>query len=260
VTAVADALERGRADGAFFHLDADAFGACPGASIDHAVIEPLALCGSDEVRVVTLAAGWADVGAWSQLWEVSPRDDQCNVLRGDVCAIDAHDTLVVADHRLVVTLGCTGLVVVETADAVLVADRARTEEVRDVVERLARDGRPERLTHRRVFRPWGSYENVDFGTRFQVRHITVQPGASLSLQMHHHRAEHWIVVSGTARVTRGKEDFLLTENESTYIPIGVTHRLENPGTIPLDLIEVQSGGYLGDDDIVRFEDQYNRVQ
>ncbi len=259
--AIAGAAQRaasaGRQDGDFFRLDAEAFGASPSDSIDYAVMEPLSVEGG--VRVVALDAGWSDVGSWASLWEVSPHDSHGNVTRGDVCAIDSQDNLVFAEHRLVATLGCSDLVVVETADAVMVADKRKTQDVKHVVDWLTRQNREERLTHRRVYRPWGSYEGIDMGTRFQVKHIVVNPGASLSLQMHHHRAEHWIVVSGTARVTKGDEVFLLGENESTYIPLGVRHRLENPGAIPLDLIEVQSGSYLGEDDIVRFEDRYNRV-
>ena len=259
--AIAQAAERatvgGRQDGDFFRLETQAFKASPNDSIDYAVMEPLSVEGA--VRVVALDAGWSDVGSWASLWEVSDQDKQRNVTRGDVCLIDSQDNLVFAEHRLVATLGCADMVVVETADAVLVADKRKTQDVKQVVDWLARQNRDERLTHRRVYRPWGSYEGIDIGSRFQVKHIVVNPGASLSLQMHHHRAEHWIVVSGTARVTKNDESFLLAENESTYIPLGVKHRLENPGAIPLDLIEVQSGSYLGEDDIVRFEDRYNRV-
>ena len=255
--AAARATSAGREDGDFFRLEAEAFKASPSDSIDYAVMEPLSVEGA--VRVMALDAGWSDVGSWSSLWEVSAHDSHGNVTRGDVCAIDSQDNLVFAEHRLVATLGCADLVVVETADAVLVADKRKTQDVKHVVDWLARQNREERLTHRRVYRPWGSYEGIDVGSRFQVKHIVVNPGASLSLQMHHHRAEHWIVVSGTARVTKNDEVFLLAENESTYIPLGVKHRLENPGAIPLDLIEVQSGSNLGEDDIVRFEDRYNRV-
>lgn len=259
VSAVTAAVDGGSADGDFFRLDKATFATCPGNSIDYAVMEPLAAAGGDAAAVVALDAGWSDVGSWSSLWDVSDKTAEGNVLRGDVCTVDSNDNLVFAEHRLVATIGCSGLAVIETADAVLVADQARTQEVKSVVDWLAAQGREERLTHRRVFRPWGSYESIDAGDRFQVKHITVNPGAALSLQMHHHRAEHWIVVSGTARVTRGEDVFLLAENESTYIPIGATHRLENPGTLPLELIEVQSGSYLGEDDIVRFEDKYQRV-
>ena len=257
VAAAEQATDGGRQDGDFFRLDSAAFSASPSDSIDYAVMEPLSLAGA--VRVVALDAGWSDVGSWASLWDVSAHDDQGNVTRGDVCIIDSHDNLVFAEHRLVATLGCADMVVVETADAVLVAEKSRTQDVKRVVDWLERQNREERLTHRRVYRPWGSYEGIDMGQRFQVKHIVVNPGASLSLQMHHHRAEHWIVVSGTARVTKDEETFLLAENESTYIPLGVKHRLENPGAIALDLIEVQSGSYLGEDDIVRFEDRYNRV-
>lgn len=258
VAAAQHAVEIGREDGDFFRLDAAAFEASPSDSIDYAVMEPLSEGGEGAV-VVALDAGWSDVGSWHSLWQVSPHDEEGNVLRGDVCAIESHNNIVFSEHRLVATLGCENLAVIETADAVLVADKSRTEEVKAVVDWLQGQDRDERLTHRRVYRPWGSYEGIDAGSRFQVKRITVQPGASLSLQMHHHRAEHWIVVAGTARVTKGDETFLLSENQSTYIPLGVTHRLENPGTLPLELIEVQSGSYLGEDDIVRFEDKYNRV-
>ena len=260
IATAADAAVAGaREDGDFFRLEAAAFAASPSDSIDYAVMEPLSATGAG-AAVVTLDAGWSDVGSWASLWQVSAKDAAGNVLHGDVCAIDSNDNLVHAEHRLVATLGCENLAIIETADAVLVADKRRTEEVKAVVDWLAQQNRDERSSHRRVYRPWGSYEGIDAGNRFQVKRITVKPGAALSLQMHHHRAEHWIVVSGTAKVTRGDETFLLTENQSTYIPLGVSHRLENPGTIALDLIEVQSGAYLGEDDIVRFEDRYNRVE
>ncbi len=259
--AILDAARRsvdgGRQDGDFFRLDAASFEQSPSDSIDYAVMEPLS-ADADAVSVVSLRAGWSDVGSWHSLWQVSDADAEGNVLRGDVAAVDTRNTLVVAEHRLVATLGCDDLVVVETADAVLVARQSEAENVKAIVGWLGDREREERLTHRRVFRPWGSYESIDHGPRFQVKRITVNPGAALSLQMHHHRAEHWIVVSGTARVTCGDEVLLLAENESTYIPLGSRHRLENPGTIPLELIEVQSGSYLGEDDIVRFEDRYQR--
>jgi mannose-1-phosphate guanylyltransferase / mannose-6-phosphate isomerase len=243
-------------DADFVRLDKTAFTACPSDSVDYAVMEHLA---PEEGAVVALDAEWSDVGAWSSLWEISPQDEGGNVTRGDVCALDCSDSMVVAEHRFVAALGCDDMVVVETADAVLVAPKARAQEVKKVVEWLKSRGREERLTHRCVYRPWGTYEGIDMGDRFQVKRITVKAGGKLSLQMHHHRAEHWIVVSGTAQVTKGDEVFLLTENQSTFIPLGVRHRLENPGTIPLELIEVQSGSYLGEDDIVRFQDVYNRA-
>jgi mannose-1-phosphate guanylyltransferase / mannose-6-phosphate isomerase len=256
--AAAQSVEAGVGDGDFFRLDKEAFSRCPSDSIDYAVMEPLSAGGAGAV-VVSLDAGWSDIGSWSSLWEVSDKDAQDNVTRGDVYAHDSTGNIVFAEHRLVATLGCENLAIIETADSVMVADKSKTENVKAIVEWLAEQNRDERLTHRRVYRPWGSYESIDSGVRFQVKHITVNAAAALSLQMHHHRAEHWIVASGTARVTRGEETFLLTENESTYIPIGTVHRLENPGTLPLELIEVQSGSYLGEDDIVRFEDRYKRV-
>jgi len=254
--AVRAAHAHAAADADFVRLDQAAFTACPSDSVDYAVMERLA---PEQAAVVALDAAWSDVGAWSSLWEISPQDIDGNVTRGDVCAVDCTDSMVVAEHRFVATLGCDDMVVVETADAVLVAPKARAQEVKKVVEWLKSRGREERLTHRCVYRPWGTYEGIDMGDRFQVKRITVKPGGKLSLQMHHHRAEHWIVVSGTAQVTRGDEVFLLSENQSTFIPLGVRHRLENPGTIPLELIEVQSGSYLGEDDIVRFQDVYNRA-
>ncbi|MGE0430537.1 MAG: mannose-1-phosphate guanylyltransferase/mannose-6-phosphate isomerase [Hydrogenophaga sp.] len=246
-------------DGEFLRLAKEAFTGCPSDSIDYAVMEPIATRSPDRTAVVSLEAGWSDVGSWSSLWEVSPRDVHGNVTRGDVCAIDCKDNLIFAQSKLVAAVGCEDLVIVETPDAVMVAPKARAQDVKAIVDWLAAQGREERLLHRRVYRPWGTYEGVDTGERFQVKRIMVKPGASLSLQMHHHRAEHWIVVKGTARVTRGEDVFLLTENQSTYIPLGETHRLENPGTIPLEIVEVQSGAYLGEDDIVRFEDKYKRA-
>ncbi len=258
LAAVGNARNEGSRDGDFFRLAREAFTACPADSVDYAVMERLEEGCGFRTAVVPLEAGWSDVGAWSSLWEISGKDESGNHLHGDVCAIGSRNSLLRAEHRLLAAIGCQDLIVVETADAVLVAPKGRSQEVKQVVEWLKAQGREERLTHRRVYRPWGDYEGIDNGTRYQVKRITVAPGRKLSLQMHHHRAEHWIVVSGTAKVTRGEETFLLSENESTYIPIGVKHRLENPGTIPLEIIEVQSGSYLGEDDIVRFEDDYNR--
>ncbi len=208
--------------------------------------------------VIPLDAGWSDVGSWSSLHEALPQDAQGNVLHGDVLAEDTHGCYVHADSRLVATVGLADCVVVETKDAVLVAPRSRVQDVKKVVARLKQAGRGEHQLHREVYRPWGSYDGIDAGERFQVKRIVVRPGATLSLQMHHHRAEHWIVVSGTARITRNDEVFLLEENQSTYIPVGARHRIENPGKITLHMIEVQSGSYLGEDDIVRFEDLYGR--
>ena len=247
------AWQGGRRDMDFFRIGKDAFGHCPGESIDYAVMEK-----TDNAVVIPLDAGWSDIGAWSSLWEVSQRDADGNVLHGDVMAVNTHNALLHAQHRFVAAVGLEDVIVVETADAVLVAHKDHAQEVKTVVAELKKRKRTEHLMHRRVYRPWGSYEGVDAGERFQVKRITVNPGATLSLQMHHHRAEHWIVVKGTAKVTRGDDVFTLTENQSTYIPLGTKHRLENPGASPLEMIEVQSGDYLGEDDIVRFEDVYNR--
>lgn len=252
------AYSSGVVDGDFYRLDKGMFEACPADSVDYAVMEKLTSEGKLKASVVPLDAGWSDVGSWSNLWEISDKDANGNVSKGDICAIDSKDNILVSKYRFVAALGCEGLVVVETADAVLVAPKERAEDVKRIVEWLKTQGREERLMHRRVYRPWGFYEGVDSGARFQVKRITVNPGEKLSLQMHHHRAEHWIVVNGTAKVVRAEEEFLLSENESTYIPLGIKHRLENPGSVPLELIEVQSGAYLGEDDIVRFEDVYNR--
>lgn len=237
----------------FTRVDAQAFAACRSESIDYAVMEKT----SDAV-VVPLAAGWSDVGSWSSLQAACQPDAAGNVLKGDVIAEDTTGCYIDAGSRLVATVGLRDHVVVETKDAVLVAPRDKAQDVKSLVNRLKEQGRGEHLLHREVYRPWGSYDSLDSGERFQVKRITVRPGAVLSLQLHHHRAEHWVVVSGTARVTRGEEVFQLEANQSTYIPVGVRHRVENPGKIPLHIIEVQSGGYLGEDDIVRFEDQYGR--
>jgi mannose-1-phosphate guanylyltransferase/mannose-6-phosphate isomerase len=207
---------------------------------------------------VPLDAGWSDVGSWASLHDACDPDGAGNVAVGDVLLEDATNCYLYAESRLVAAVGLADCVVVETKDAVLVAPRDRVQDVKKLVERLKAEGRDESSLHREVFRPWGSYDSVDNGERFQVKRIVVKPGAQLSLQMHHHRAEHWIVVQGTAKVTRGTDTFLLGENQSTYIPMGTTHRLENPGKVPLHLIEVQSGAYLGEDDIVRFEDTYGR--
>lgn len=258
LAAVKQAYESGQRDLDFLRVDQAAFAASPSDSIDYAVMEPLSQR-PGECLVVPLDAGWSDIGAWAALWEVSPQDEAGNACHGDVMAVDAHDNLLHAQHRIVAAVGVRDLVVVETSDAVLVAHKSQAQKVKRITERLDAEGRNESEFHRRVHRPWGSFEGVDQGERFQVKRLSVKPGASLSLQMHHHRAEHWIVVSGTARVTCDDKVFLLSENESTYIPIGTKHRLENPGTIPLEIIEVQSGSYLGEDDIVRFDDVYNRA-
>jgi mannose-1-phosphate guanylyltransferase/mannose-6-phosphate isomerase len=247
------ALEDAQRDLDFVRLDSEAFAACPKNSIDYAVMEKTA-----DAAVIPLDVGWSDVGSWSALWEVGQADEAGNVMHGDVLTHDSSNCYLHSTGRMVAAVGLEDHVVVETADAVLVASRGRVQDVKAIVEQLKAQGRGEALLHRRVNRPWGSYETIDHCDRFQVKRITVNPGASLSLQLHHHRAEHWIVVRGTARVTRGEETMVVSENQSTYIPLGVKHRLTNPGLIPLELIEVQSGSYLGEDDIVRFDDKYGR--
>jgi mannose-1-phosphate guanylyltransferase/mannose-6-phosphate isomerase len=256
-SAVRLAWQGHKRDATFVRPDPAAFAAVPAESIDYAVMEQAPAAGLP-LQVVPLEAGWNDLGAWDAVWQVLPKDDAGNAALGDVVLEGCRDTLVHAGGRLVAAVGLTDVVVVETADAVLVSSRARSQEVKRIVARLEADGRGEKNLHRKVHRPWGWYDSIDAGPRFQVKRIMVKPGASLSLQMHHHRAEHWIVVQGTAEVTCGDKKLMLSENESTYIPLGETHRLANPGKVPLEIIEVQSGSYLGEDDIVRFEDHYGR--
>lgn len=248
------ALGGGSQDLHFTRVDDVAFASCPEESIDYAVMEKTA-----DAVMVELDAGWSDVGSWSALWNVSTKDADGNVFEGDVIGQDSRNTYVHAESRLVATIGVDNLVVVETKDAVLVANKDSAQDVKKIVDQIKAEGRHEHIMHREVYRPWGVYDSIDIGERYQVKRITVRPGAKLSVQMHHHRAEHWIVVSGTAKVTNGEKTYLVTENQSTYIPIGEVHALENPGVIPLELIEVQSGSYLGEDDIVRFEDRYGRT-
>lgn len=242
------------ADGSFERLDRGAFLACRAESMDYAVLEKHA-----RVAVVPFNGAWSDVGSWNAVADLYPANEQGNRLHGMASAIESRNTFIHAPVRPVVALGTEDLLIVDTQDALLVADVARAEQVKDVVNMLSNAGRSEATEHRRVVRPWGAYDSVDSGDRFQVKRLTVKPGAKLSLQMHHHRAEHWIVVKGTAKVTRGDETMLVRENESVYIPLGTVHRLENPGKTLLEVIEVQSGGYLGEDDIVRFDDTYGRI-
>lgn len=257
LAAVGKSYAHGQQDMDFFRANPAEFEASPSDSIDYAVMEPLSKQ-AGECVVVPLDAGWSDIGAWEALWTVSPQDDSGNAVHGDVFAHQANHNLLFSQSRMVAAVGVDHLVVVETPDAVLVAHKDAAQEVKKVTEYLDQQARGESEFHRCVHRPWGTFEGIDQGPRFQVKRLTVKPGQTLSLQMHHHRAEHWVVVSGTARVTRDDETFLLSENESTYIPIGGKHRLENPGHVPLEIIEVQSGSYLGEDDIVRFDDVYNR--
>jgi len=245
----------------FVRVDSVLFEVCPSESIDYAVMEHVTdKDNQSQFRgaVVALDAGWSDVGSWDSLWEISDKDEHGNVLKGEVYLDETTNSMVIAEGRVVSVIGLSDVVVVETADAIMVAEKGASQAVKRIVKQLADKGRPEIISHSKVFRPWGYYESIDNGERFQAKRIVVNPGARLSLQKHYHRAEHWIVVKGTAKVTKGEETLLLAENQSTYIPLGVLHRLENPGSIPLEIIEVQSGSYLGEDDIVRFDDEYGR--
>ena len=246
-------------DASFIRPDRAAFEAIPSESVDYAVMEHCPASPDFDVRMVPMDAGWSDLGAWDAVWEVSAKDAAGNAHHGDAMLRDSRNTLVHATSRLVGVIGLDDVVVVETPDAVLVTHRSRSQEVTQIVGQLQRDGRTEHTLHRQVHRPWGWYDSIDSGARFQVKRIMVKPGATLSLQKHHHRAEHWIVVRGTAEVTNGDQVILLSENQSTYIPLGQVHRLANPGKVPLEIIEVQSGSYLGEDDIVRFKDTYGRI-
>ena len=251
-------------DGDFYRPDADAFVACPSDSIDYAVMERVprgpksSSSPSPDCVVLPLDAGWSDVGAWSVLWDEGDQDAQGNVIQGDVHAHSMRNSLLIGQHRLLAAVGLEDVIAVETADAVLVAHKDYVQDVKALVAQLKQEQRPEQENHRKVHRPWGTYETVDSGPEFQVKRLTVNPGAALSFQMHRQRAEHWVVVKGTAKVTKGDQEFTLTENQSTYVPMGTRHRLENPGATPLEIIEVQSGSYFGEDDIVRFDDRYNR--
>ena len=253
LSACEKAMSATKPDMDFIRVSKEEFERCPDDSIDYAVMEK-----TDAAKMIPMDAGWSDVGSWSALWEVSEKDENQNVSSGDVININSTNSYIYAESKLVSTVGIDNLVVIETKDAVLVVNKDKVQHVKDVVKLLKESGRTEHKIHREVFRPWGKYDSIDSGERDQVKRITVKPGEKLSIQMHHHRAEHWIVVCGTAKVTIGEKTFLLSENESTYIPIGTIHALENPGKIPLEMIEVQTGGYLGEDDIVRFEDRYGR--
>ena len=242
----------------FCRLEPEAFQKCPSDSIDYAVMEKLQSTNTIKGAVVCMEPQWSDIGSWNSLWEIMPKDVAGNLKKGDVCLIDAQNNIILGNKRLIAALGIQNLVVVETTDAVLIVPRDRSQDVRKIVDWLKENARNEHIEHSRVYRPWGSYESLDTGQRFQVKRLTIKPGQSISLQLHHHRAEHWVVVQGVAEIIRGEEVFNLSENESIYIPKGVKHRLTNPGESALEVIEVQSGDYLGEDDIVRFEDKYNR--
>jgi mannose-1-phosphate guanylyltransferase/mannose-6-phosphate isomerase len=247
------ALQSAKSDLDFVRVDQAEFSRCRSESIDYAVMEK-----TRDALVLPLDAGWSDVGSWSSLFDALPADEEGNVLHGDVLTHDTRDCYVHSTSRLVAAVGMEDHVIVETKDAILVAPKDRVQDVKELVAAIKKLGRSESAWHREVFRPWGSYDSLDSGERFQVKRLSVKPGGVLSLQMHHHRAEHWVVVQGTARITRNDETFLLSENESTFIPVGAKHRIENPGKVPLEIVEVQSGTYLGEDDIVRFEDNYGR--
>jgi len=247
------AYQSGKTDLDFVRIDKAAFEKCRADSIDYAVMEK-----TRDAVVLPLDAGWSDVGSWASLFDALPADAEGNVLQGDVLVHDTHDCYVHSTSRLVTAVGMDDHIIVETKDAILVAPKERVQDVKELVAKMKKSGRSEPSLHREVFRPWGSYDSLDSGERFQVKRLSVKPGGVLSLQMHHHRAEHWIVVKGTARITCDEKTFLLSENQSTFIPIGATHRIENPGKVALHIVEVQSGPYLGEDDIVRFEDSYGR--
>jgi mannose-1-phosphate guanylyltransferase/mannose-6-phosphate isomerase len=247
------AYRSAKSDLDFVRIDKAAFARCRSESIDYAVMEK-----THDAVVLPLDAGWSDVGSWSSLFDALPADEDGNVLLGDVLVHDTHDCYVHSTSRLVTAVGMDDHIIVETKDAVMVAPKGRVQDVKELVNKLKKSGRSESSLHREVFRPWGSYDSIDDGERFQVKRLSLKPGGCLSLQMHHHRAEHWIVVQGTARITCNDKTFLLSENESTYVPIGATHRIENPGKLALHIVEVRSGSYMGEDDIVRLQDSYGR--
>lgn len=254
VTAVTAALDKAEPDLDFLRLDADAFAACPAQSIDFAVMEQ-----TEHAAVIPCSIGWSDIGSWNALWEIAEKDADGNATSGDVILKDVKNSYIRTEATVIAAIGVSDLTVVETSDAVLIAHRDRAQDVKDVVDILKKDDRVEHESHVRHYRPWGYYEPLDFGPRYQVKRLMVKPGAKLSYQKHHHRAEHWVIVSGTAEVTNGDDTLLLSENQSTYIPIGTAHRLGNPGKVDLEVIEIQSGSYLGEDDIVRMDDPYNRA-
>ena len=253
-----ESLNKGNTDGLFFRLDEDSFLKCPDDSIDYAVMEKLAQNNDEKIAVVPIDVGWSDVGAWSSVWEINDKDSNNNYIEGDAIVEDSSNCFIRSERGLVVTIGCRDMVIVDSDDAIMIADKNKTQDVKKIVEKLKIDDRSESLLHRKVYRPWGSYDSVDNGENFQVKRLTINPGKKLSLQLHHKRAEHWVVVKGTATVTIGEKQFLLNENESTYIPVGMKHRLENASDKLLEIVEVQSGSYLGEDDIVRFEDDFGR--
>jgi len=254
LAAVREAVAAGKGDHALYQLDPASYAACPADSIDYAVMEH-----TEDAVVIPLDCAWSDVGTWDSVWGIAEKCPDGNAIQGDVLMEDSRNCLVHATHRMVASIGLDDIVVIETADAILVMHKSKSQDIKGLVERFKVLHRTEITHHRQVQRPWGWYDSVDQGERYQIKRITVKPGGRLSFQMHHHRAEHWVVVSGTARIYNGDKQYLLTENQSTFIPLGEVHSLENPGKIPLDIIEIQSGAYLGEDDIVRFQDVYGRV-
>ena len=258
LTACQASIANPKLDFDFIRLNNEAFAACPDESVDYAVMEPLSNNEPGSISMIPLDAGWSDVGSWSSLWEVSDKDECGNVTHGDVIVKQANNNHIHSGYKLVSLLGVDDLVVIDTKDALLVAHKDNVQDVKEIVNQIKADGRTEHKLAREVYRPWGKYDSIDTGDRFQVKRITVKPGERVSIQMHHHRAEHWIVVKGTALITINGEGRLYSENEAAYIPITATHCMENPGKIDLEIIEVQTGGYLGEDDIVRFEDKYGR--
>jgi mannose-1-phosphate guanylyltransferase / mannose-6-phosphate isomerase len=253
-----EAINNGNTDGLFFRLDEESFLKCPNDSIDYAVMEKLAQNNDKKLAVIPVDVGWSDVGVWSSVWEINEKDENNNYTEGDVIVEQSKNCFIKSERGLVVTIGCQDLVIVDSDDAIMIADKNKTQDVKKIVDQLKVDKRSESLLHRKVYRPWGNYDSVDTGENFQVKRLTINPGKKLSLQLHHKRAEHWVVVRGVATVTKGEEQFLLHENESTYIPVGMKHRLENASDKILEIIEVQSGSYLGEDDIVRFDDDFGR--
>ncbi|MGV8900408.1 MAG: mannose-1-phosphate guanylyltransferase/mannose-6-phosphate isomerase [Burkholderiaceae bacterium] len=254
VTACSQAMALAKQDFSFVRLDSQSYISSPNKAVDYAVMEQ-----TKNAAMIALDAGWNDIGSWAAVWKASEKDRDNNAVQGDVMMQDCQDCLVHGSTRLVTAVGMRNTIIIETADAILIMDADKAQETKKLVEQLIETKRTEATQHREIFRPWGSYDSIEVGKRFHVKRITVKQGAKLSLQMHHHRAEHWVVVSGTAKITNGDQEYLLTENQSTYIPLGVVHSLENPGKIPLELIEIQSGTYLGEDDIVRLQDNYGRA-
>ncbi|MCG8379684.1 MAG: mannose-1-phosphate guanylyltransferase/mannose-6-phosphate isomerase [Proteobacteria bacterium] len=248
----------GMVDGLFYRLNEDAFLKCPNDSIDYAVMEKLSQQGHEKLSVIPIDIGWSDVGVWSSVWELKDKDDNDNCIEGDVITEQTSNCIIRSERGLITTIGCENLVIIDSDDAIMIADKNKAQDVKKIVEMLKTENRSESLSHRKVYRPWGSYDSVDNGYNFQVKRLTVNPGKKLSLQLHHKRAEHWVVVKGIATVTKGEDKFELRENESTFIPVGTKHRLENATENILEIIEVQSGSYLGEDDIVRFDDDFGR--